>query len=205
MYRKYFKRLLDIFLAFVGLILFSPILLVIALVVRIKMGKPVFFKQLRPGLNEKFFTLYKFRTMTDERDANGKLLPDIVRLTKLGRFLRNTSLDELPELINILEGDMSLVGPRPLLAKYLPIYDEEQRRRHDVKPGLTGYAQVYGRNALVWEERFKLDVCYTRNVTFLGDIKIILKTIGIVLKKEGIDTKETKKYTMAEFKESNGE
>jgi undecaprenyl phosphate N,N'-diacetylbacillosamine 1-phosphate transferase len=199
MYQKYFKRPLDFIMALVGLIILSPLLLVIAILVRIKLGSPVIFKQPRPGLNGEIFTMYKFRTMTDEKDEDGKLLPDTVRLTKFGRFLRNSSLDELPELFNILRGDMSLVGPRPLLVKYLPLYDKEQMRRHDVRPGLTGYSQVYGRNALAWEERFRLDVYYTKNITFRGDLEIILKTIGTVMKRDGIDTQETRKYTMMEF------
>lgn len=198
-YRRYIKRPLDFILSLIAIIVLSPVILLIAFFVRVNLGSPVIFKQERPGLNEKIFTMYKFRTMTDERDENGDLLPDGIRLTKFGRFLRNSSLDELPELFNILKGDMSFVGPRPLLVKYLPLYNEEQRHRHDTRPGLTGYAQVYGRNSISWEERFKLDVYYTRNITFLGDLKIILKTIITVLKKEGIDTKETTKYTMMEF------
>lgn len=190
---------MDFLLSLIAIIVLSPIFLIVALLVKIKLGSPVIFKQQRPGLNEKIFTMYKFRTMTDERDENGNLLPDTIRLTKFGRFLRNSSLDELPELFNILKGDMSFVGPRPLLVKYLPLYNEEQRHRHDTRPGLTGYAQVYGRNALTWEERFRLDVQYTRNVTFLGDLKIIFKTFITVLKKEGIDSNETTKYTMMEF------
>ncbi|MFZ2462164.1 MAG: sugar transferase [Caldibacillus thermoamylovorans] len=198
-YRRYIKRPLDFILSLIAIIVLSPVILLIAFFVRVNLGSPVIFKQERPGLNEKIFTMYKFRTMTDERDENGDLLPDGIRLTKFGRFLRNSSLDELPELFNILKGDMSFVGPRPLLVKYLPLYNEEQRHRHDTRPGLTGYAQVNGRNSISWEERFKLDVYYTRNITFLGDLKIILKTIITVLKKEGIDTKETTKYTMMEF------
>lgn len=199
MYRRFFKRPLDFILSLIAIIMLSPVFLIIAILVKIKLGSPVIFKQERPGLNEKIFTMYKFRTMTDERDEKGDLLPDSIRLTKFGRFLRNSSLDELPELFNILKGDMSFVGPRPLLVKYLPLYNEEQRHRHDTRPGLTGYAQVYGRNSITWEERFKLDVHYTRNITFLGDLKIIFKTIITVLKREGIDTKETTKYTMMEF------
>ena len=205
MYKKYFKRPLDFIMALVGLIVLSPILIITAILVRIKLGSPAIFKQLRPGLNEEIFTLYKFRTMTDERDQYGQLLPDTVRLTRFGRFLRNTSLDELPELFNILKGDMSIVGPRPLLVKYLPLYNAKQRCRHDVRPGLTGYSQVYGRNSLSWEERFELDVRYTENITFWTDIKIIWKTIETVLKRDGIDTQETDKYTMIEFTGSNGE
>ncbi len=198
-YRKFFKRPMDFLLSLIAIIMLSPALIVVAILVRFKLGSPVLFKQKRPGLNEKIFTMYKFRTMTDERDEFGILLPDGIRLTKFGRFLRNSSLDELPELLNILKGDMSIVGPRPLLVKYLPLYSEEQKHRHDTKPGLTGYSQVYGRNSIAWDERFKLDVFYTRNITFLGDLKIIYKTIKTVLNKEGIDTKETTKYTMMEF------
>lgn len=199
MYKKYFKRPMDIILSLLAIIVLSPVLLITAFLVRIKLGSPVIFKQKRPGLDEKIFTMYKFRTMTDERDEDGELLPDGVRLTKFGRFLRNSSLDELPELFNILKGEMSIVGPRPLLVKYLPLYNEEQKQRHDSRPGLTGYAQVYGRNSLDWKERFELDVHYIEKITFLGDIKIILKTFSTVIKKEDIDTQETKKYTMMEF------
>lgn len=198
-YKRFFKRPIDLVLSLIALIVLSPILLIVGILVRVKLGSPVIFRQERPGLNGKIFAMYKFRTMTDERDESGQLLPDGIRLTRFGRFLRNTSLDELPELINIIKGDMSIVGPRPLLVKYLPLYSKEQMCRHDVKPGLTGYAQVYGRNLLTWEERFKLDVYYTKNVTFLGDVKIILKTIMTVIKREGIDSQETSKYTMMEF------
>lgn len=199
MYRKYFKRPMDFILSLIALIVLSPVLLIVAILVRFKLGSPVIFKQERPGLNEEIFTMYKFRTMTDERDKFGVLLPDTIRLTKFGRLLRDTSMDELPELFNIINGDMSIVGPRPLLVKYLQLYNEEQMKRHDVKPGLTGYAQVFGRNSLDWEERFKLDVFYTRNITFLLDLKIIFRTIKIVIKREDIDSQETKKYTMREF------
>lgn len=162
--------------------------MVVALLVRINLGSPVIFKQQRPGLNEKIFTMYKFRTMTDERDENGELLPDAVRLTKFGKFLRSTSLDELPELFNILKGDMSIVGPRPLLVQYLPLYNEHQRRRHEVRPGLTGLAQVNGRNAISWEEKFDLDVQYVDNVTFINDWKIIFTTLKKVTLREGINS-----------------
>ena len=199
LYKKYVKRPMDFVLALVAIIVLSPVLLVVAVLVRTKLGSPVIFKQERPGLNEKIFTMYKFRTMTDAKDENGVLLPDGIRLTKFGRLLRNTSLDELPELFNILKGDMSIVGPRPLLVKYLELYNEEQSQRHDVEPGLTGYAQAYGRNSLSWDERFKMDVFYINNITFLGDLKIIFKTIESVIRKEDIDTQETKKYTMLEF------
>lgn len=186
MYRKYIKRVLDFTLSLIALIILSPIYLVLAILVRIKLGSPIIFKQERPGLNEKIFTLYKFRTMTDEKDENGKLLPDEVRLTKFGKFLRSTSLDELPELINIIKGDMSIVGPRPLLVEYLPLYNEKQRCRHNVRPGLTGYAQINGRNSISWEEKFNDDLMYIENITFMEDLKIILKTALKVIKREGI-------------------
>lgn len=163
-------------------------MLVTAILVRTKLGSPVIFKQERPGLNGKIFTLYKFRTMTDKTDANGELLPDEERLTKFGKLLRSTSLDELPELINILKGDMSVVGPRPLLVQYLPLYNEHQARRHEVRPGFTGYAQVHGRNAITWEDKFDKDVYYVDHITFLGDWKIIFQTVKTVLKKEGISS-----------------
>ncbi len=186
MYRKFIKRFLDFILSLMALIILSPILLIIYILVRIKLGKPAIFKQERPGKNEKIFTLYKFRTMTDEKDKDGNLLPDEKRLTKFGNVLRSTSLDELPELVNILKGDMSIVGPRPLLVEYLPLYNEEQKRRHNVRPGLTGLAQVSGRNNLSWEEKFKDDVYYVDHISLWEDIKIILKTVGKVLKREGI-------------------
>jgi len=198
-YARYLKRPIDFILALIALIILSPILLVIALLVRIKLGSPILFKQKRPGKNEEIFTMYKFRTMTNECDESGKLLPDGIRLTRFGKFLRNTSIDELPELFNIIKGDMSIVGPRPLLIKYLILYNSEQRRRHNVRPGLTGYAQAYGRNSLSWEERFKMDIEYTEHITLLNDIKIIFKTLLTVIKKEDIDTEETQKYTMMEF------
>ena len=186
MYKKFIKRFLDFILSLMALIILSPILLIIYILVRIKLGKPAIFKQERPGKNEKIFTLYKFRTMTDEKDKDGKLLPDEKRLTKFGKILRSTSLDELPELVNILKGDMSIVGPRPLLVEYLPLYNEEQKRRHEVRPGLTGLAQVSGRNSLSWEEKFKNDVYYVDHISLWEDIKTILKTVGKVLKREGI-------------------
>lgn len=186
MYRHFFKRFLDIVLSFIGLIILSPVLLIIAILVRVKLGKPVLFKQKRPGLNEKIFTLYKFRTMTDTRDEEGKLLPDSQRLTKFGKLLRSTSLDELPELFNIIKGDMSFIGPRPLLVGYLPYYTERERHRHDVRPGLTGLAQINGRNALNWDDRFNMDLQYVENLSFIKDVSIILKTIKKVLKKEDI-------------------
>lgn len=186
MYRKYIKRVLDFTLSLIALIILSPIYLVLAILVRIKLGSPIIFKQERPGLNEKIFTLYKFRTMTNEKDENGKLLPDEVRLTKFGKFLRSTSLDELPELINIIKGDMSIVGPRPLLVEYLPLYNEKQRCRHNVRPGLTGYAQISGRNSISWEEKFNDDLMYIENITFMEDLKIVLKTVLKVVKRDGI-------------------
>lgn len=186
MYRKYIKRVLDFTLSLIALIILSPLYLVLAILVRIKLGSPIIFKQERPGLNEKIFTLYKFRTMTDEKDENGKLLPDEVRLTKFGKFLRSTSLDELPELINIIKGDMSIVGPRPLLVEYLPLYNEKQRCRHNVRPGLTGYAQISGRNSISWEEKFNDDLMYIENITFMEDLKIVLKTVLKVVKRDGI-------------------
>jgi len=188
MYKNHIKRILDIVLSGTALIALSPLLLVTAVLVRVKLGSPVFFTQQRPGLNEKIFKIYKFRTMTDERDKEGNLLPDEVRLTSFGKLLRSTSIDELPELWNIFNGDMSVVGPRPLLVKYLPLYDEEQRHRHDVRPGLTGLAQVNGRNLCSWEDKFRYDVEYARNVTFWGDVKIIWQTVLIVLKRQGISS-----------------
>lgn len=199
-YEKFLKRLLDFVCALIGLVVLSPILLIVAILVRIKLGSPVIFKQERPGKNEQIFKLYKFRTMTDQKDENGKLLPDMARLTKFGRFLRNSSLDELPEIINILKGDMSIVGPRPLLIKYLPLYNEKQRRRHEVSPGLTGYAQANGRNTMSWEEKFEMDVFYVDHITFTGDIKILYNTVLSVLRREGIDSSETSTVTMEEFK-----
>ena len=186
MYAKYIKRLLDFILSLFAIIELSPIMLIIYILVRIKLGKPAIFKQKRPGKDEKIFTLYKFRTMTDKKDENGNLLPDEDRITKFGKMLRSTSLDELPELFNILKGDMSIVGPRPLLVEYLELYNEEQRHRHDVRPGLTGLAQISGRNAISWEDKFKKDVEYIRKITFMGDIKIVFITIKKVIKKEGI-------------------
>ena len=181
MYAKYFKRMLDFILSLIALIILSPILLIVAILVRIKLGSPIIFKQQRPGKNEKIFTLYKFRTMTDNKDENGNLLPDSERLTKFGKFLRSTSLDELPELINIIKGDMAIVGPRPLLVKYLPYYTEKEKHRHDVRPGLTGLAQICGRNNLDWNERFEMDLKYVNSVSFKEDLIIIFKTISSVL------------------------
>ncbi|WP_281422562.1 sugar transferase [Pelorhabdus rhamnosifermentans] len=179
---------MDFVLSLCSILVLSPVILIIAFFVRVKLGSPVFFKQQRPGVHEKIFKMVKFRTMTDERGEDGKLLADEKRLNRFGKLLRSTSLDELPELINILKGDMSIVGPRPLLVQYLPLYDEYQRHRHDVRPGLTGYAQIHGRNAISWEEKFALDVEYTQSITFLGDWKIIIKTVIKVFKREGINS-----------------
>lgn len=188
MYRRYLKRFLDITLSSLALIVISPLILFTALLVRCKLGSPILFRQQRPGKDERIFTMYKFRTMTDERDKEGELLPDHVRLTKFGKFLRSTSLDELPELINIIKGDMSIVGPRPLLVQYLPLYNDYQRRRHEERPGLTGLAQCNGRNALSWEHKFELDIKYVDNVSFIFDLKIILSTIWTVTQRKGINS-----------------
>lgn len=186
MYAKFFKRFIDILCALAAIIVFSWLYIIVAILVRIKLGSPIIFKQERPGKNEKIFKLYKFRTMTDERDENGELLPDDVRLTKFGRMLRRTSLDELPEAFNILKGDMSVIGPRPLAVQYLPYYSKEERHRHDVRPGLSGLAQVNGRNAVNWEEKFAYDIEYVNKITFSRDVKIILQTVKIALKQESI-------------------
>ena len=196
-YCRYIKRLLDILLSGCALVILSPVLLIVAILVRTKLGSPVIFCQERPGKDEKIFRMYKFRSMTDERDEDGNLLPDEVRLTRFGRLLRSTSLDELPELWNIFKGDMSVVGPRPLLVKYLPLYNEEQRHRHDVRPGLTGLAQVSGRNAITWEEKFFHDVRYVENVSFFLDVQIVISTVKKVLKHEGISSDSS--ATMEEF------
>lgn len=185
-YKKYIKRFFDIVLSLCAIIVLSPIYIVLSLLVRIKLGSPVLFHQDRPGKDGKIFHMYKFRSMTDERDENGELMPDEVRLTSFGRKLRSTSLDELPELFCILKGDMSLVGPRPLLVQYLPLYNERQKHRHDVRPGLTGWAQVNGRNTLTWPQKFEYDVEYTEKVSFLMDVKILFMTVANVLKREGI-------------------
>ncbi len=198
MYKKYIKRILDIICALAAIIVFSWLYIIVAILVRVKLGSPVIFKQERPGKDEKIFKLYKFRTMTDERDENGKLLPDNVRLTKFGKILRSTSLDELPEAFNILKGDMSVVGPRPLRVHYLSRYNARQKRRHEVRPGLSGLAQVNGRNGISWEERFEYDVTYVDNVTFIGDVKIIFATVWkAFMKKEGISAEG--EATMTEF------
>lgn len=197
MYKNFFKRFFDILLCTLAVVILSPVLLVVAILVRIKLGSPILFKQKRPGKNEKIFTLYKFRTMTDKKDREGNLLPDSERLTKFGKFLRSTSLDELPELINIIKGDMSLIGPRPLLVEYLELYNEEQKHRHDVRPGLTGLAQVNGRNAIDWDKKFEYDIEYVKSVSFKNDLKIILQTIVKVFKREGISGKGS--ATMEKF------
>ncbi|MED3998181.1 sugar transferase [Peribacillus frigoritolerans] len=202
-YRRFIKRAMDFILSLIAIVILSPILLVVALLVRVKLGSPVLFKQKRPGLKENIFMMYKFRTMTDETDEHGELLPDYVRLTRFGRLLRSTSLDELPELFNILRGDMSIVGPRPLLVQYLPIYNNHQKRRHEVRPGLSGLAQVNGRNAISWENKFDLDVEYVDNVSFIGDWKIILLTIKKVFVREGINSEVA--ATMEPFKGTNQE
>ena len=186
MYKRFVKRLLDIIISLCALIILSPLLLILWILVRIKLGKPALFAQERPGKDGKIFKLHKFRSMTDERDENGELLPDEVRLTRFGRIFRATSLDELPELFSILKGDMSLIGPRPLLVKYLPWYSEEESHRHDVRPGLTGLAQVNGRNAIGWEERFAYDLVFVNHLTFGMDLKIIFMTVKMVLKRSGV-------------------
>ncbi len=208
MYAKYVKRPLDFVLALLALVLILPLLIVLSITGAVFMGGNPFFVQPRPGKkdkngNEKIFNLIKFRTMSNKKDKNGQLLPDEVRLNKYGRFLRSTSLDELPELVNILKGDLSLVGPRPLLVRYLERYTKEQRRRHDVRPGLTGLAQINGRNAITWEEKFRIDVEYVDNITFLGDVNIIFGTVKAVLKRDGISSETSS--TMEEFMGSNQE
>lgn len=197
MYAKYFKRIIDFCLSLIGLIVLSPLLIILIILGAIFMRGNPFFTQERPGKDEKIFKLIKFRTMDNRKDKDGNLLPDEVRLNKYGRFLRSTSLDELPELINIIKGDMAIVGPRPLLVRYLERYNEEQRHRHDVRPGLTGYAQAHGRNALSWEDKFAMDVWYSKNITFIGDIKVIIDTVMTVLKKDGISSETS--VTMEEF------
>jgi len=208
MYRKFFKRLFDILLSTIALVVLSPVIVVIAIMVRIKLGSPVIFKQKRPGKDEKIFTMYKFRSMSDERDENGKLLPDEVRLGRWGKWLRSSSCDELLSLINITKGDMSIVGPRPLLTEYLPYYDEIQKHRHDVRPGLTGLAQINGRNATTWDERFKYDVQYVDNISFTQDIKIIRSTVKKVFKREGISAENNatmESFIIVKEKESEAE
>lgn len=200
LYAKYVKRYLDVFVSLMGLIVLSPIILLLIIIGAVEMKGNPFFMQQRPGKDEKIFNLIKFRTMTNKKDKDGKLLPDEQRLTAYGKFLRSTSLDELPELWNILKGDLSLIGPRPLLVKYLPLYNSFQRHRHDVRPGLTGYAQVHGRNQISWEKKFEMDVWYVQHITFLGDLKILLDTVAVVFKREGISSETS--ATMEEFKGS---
>ncbi len=209
-YDRYTKRIIDFILSLIAIIILSPVIIVTSILVAIKLGRPVIFKQQRPGLDEKIFTMYKFRSMTDERDENGELLPDEVRLTGFGKKLRATSLDELPELFNILKGDMAIVGPRPLLVSYLPLYNDFQKQRHFVKPGITGYAQINGRNAISWEEKFEFDVEYIKSINFFLDIKIILLTVKTVFLKEGINsesnaTMEDFKGTTIDYGDSGGE
>ena len=207
MYKKFVKRFLDIIISLTTLIVLSPVLLIVAILVRIKLGSPVIFNQDRPGKDGKIFKLYKFRSMSDKKDENGKLLPDAERLTKFGKILRATSLDELPELVNILKGEMSLIGPRPLAVSYLPYYNEKEKHRHDVRPGLTGLAQINGRNALNWEERFSYDIEYVENISFINDLKILFKTVYKVFKRDGVVTRGTGKtidfdeYRKAQLKE----
>ena len=197
MYAKYIKRILDFTLSLCALIVLLPLLLILIILGAVFMRGNPFFTQQRPGKDEKIFKLIKFRTMDNRKDKNGNLLPDDVRLNKYGRILRSTSLDELPELFNILVGDMSIIGPRPLLVRYLERYNEEQHHRHDVRPGLTGYAQAHGRNAVTWEDKFAMDVWYTKNITFLGDVKILWDTVMTVLKRDGISSETSE--TMEEF------
>ncbi len=185
-YSVFIKRLLDIIISAIILVIFSWLYIILAILVRVKLGSPVLFKQPRPGKNEKIFNMYKFRTMTDEKDENGNLLPDEVRLTAFGKKLRSTSLDELPEFLNILKGDMSFIGPRPLLVKYLPYYNERERLRHSIRPGLTGYAQAHGRNAISWEQKFEYDIWYVEHLSFVLDIKVIIDTIKTVLSHDGV-------------------
>ncbi|MED2865877.1 sugar transferase [Bacillus thuringiensis] len=199
-YGRFIKRPMDFILSLIAIIMLSPVFLIVAFLVKTRLGSPVLFKQERPGLNGTIFKMYKFRTMTDEKNENGELLPDSVRLTKFGEFLRSTSFDELPGLFNIFKGDMSIIGPRPLLVQYLPLYNEHQKRRHEVRPGLSGVAQVNGRNAISWEEKFNYDVEYVENVSFIGDWKIILLTIKKVFVREGINSQTA--ATMEPFKGS---
>lgn len=197
-YEKYIKRILDFVLSLLGILVLSPFILFFIIIGTVKMQGNPFFVQERPGKNERIFKLIKFRTMTNGKDELGNLLPDEQRLTSYGKFLRSTSIDELPEIINILKGDMSIIGPRPLLVKYLPLYNEYQKHRHDVRPGLTGYAQIHGRNRISWEEKFELDIQYVQNITFFGDIKIFLETVYKVLKRDGVSSETS--VTMEEFK-----
>lgn len=201
-YEKYIKRPLDCFLSTVAIIILSPVLLITALLVRIKLGSPVLFTQDRPGLNGKIFKLYKFRSMTDKKDEDGNLLPDKERLTTFGRKLRSTSMDELPELFNIAKGDMAIIGPRPLLVKYLPYYNKQDSHRHDIRPGLTGLAQVSGRNALTWKDKFQKDVEYVDNITFLGDVRIVILTVKKIFIREGIEFLDGHQSVMDYFKKN---
>lgn len=196
-YERFFKRALDVFCSLLAIVVFWWLFAIVAILVRVKLGSPVLFTQERPGKDEKIFKLYKFRTMTDARDENGNLLPDDVRLTKFGKLLRSTSLDELPEVFNILKGDMSIVGPRPLLVEYLSRYNKRQGRRHEVRPGFTGLAQVHGRNSITWEEKFDWDIKYLDHITFFGDCKIIFQTVITVLRRDGISSGSS--VTMEEF------
>ena len=196
-YERFIKRALDMILSGIAIIILSPILLIVAILVKTKLGSPVIFKQERPGLNERIFKMYKFRSMTDAKDENGELLPDEERLTSFGKKLRSTSLDELPELFNIFKGDMSIVGPRPLMVSYLPLYNEFQKHRHDVRPGLTGLAQISGRNLLSWKERFEKDISYVENISFTLDMKIIFNTVMSVIKRDGISSNTSE--TMEDF------
>ncbi|WP_300409039.1 sugar transferase [Lagierella sp.] len=189
LYSKYIKRFLDIVLSLLAIIILSPLLIILYILVRVKLGKPAIFKQVRPGKDEKLFTMYKFRTMTNEKDENGDLLPDDQRLPKFGRVLRSTSLDELPELFNILKGDMSIIGPRPLLVKYLPYYTSEEKIRHKVRPGLTGLAQINGRNTIQWSKRFEYDIKYVKNINFITDVNIFFNTIAKVLARKDINVR----------------
>ncbi|MEG0661954.1 MAG: sugar transferase [Anaerovoracaceae bacterium] len=200
MYERYVKRVLDVICSLLAMILLSPVILITGLLVRTKLGSPVLFKQERPGRDEKIFTMYKFRTMTDGRDGEGNLLPDDIRLTKFGKLLRSTSLDELPELWNIFKGDMSIVGPRPLLVEYLPHFTEEEKHRHDVRPGLTGLAQVSGRNAISWEQKLSLDIEYRDHISFLVDLRLVLTTIHKVVARKGISSASA--VTMEKFQGS---
>lgn len=200
MYANFFKRLIDFILSACAIIVLGIPLLIVALLIKVKLGSPVLFKQRRPGKNGEIFEIYKFRTMTDERDANGNLLPDNERLTDFGKLLRSTSIDELPEILNIVKGDMAIIGPRPLLEEYLPLYNEEQAHRHDVRPGLTGWAQINGRNTISWEDKFKYDVEYVRNISFMFDLKIFFLTIKNVFVREGINA--SAEVTMDKFRGS---
>ena len=201
MYRKYIKHLLDKLLALILIVLFSPVMIIVAILIYLWDGRPILFIQERPGFKEKIFKIYKFRTMTNETDENGNLLPDEQRLKGIGKIIRSLSLDELPQLFNVLKGDMSFVGPRPLLVEYLPLYNERQKKRHDVKPGITGLAQVMGRNAISWKEKFEYDIYYVEHLSFWLDLKIILLTIWKVLKREGIS--QQGRATMEKFNGNN--